>query len=126
MVDIEEITKTITELESGETTFDSCLKLASLYICRDNVLKSKYEDGNNVNDVITEYSDILPSYYKYCDCKKEYQLGYKSEDYVTHSMVDLCTEIEEFIQTLFRNTESPDDRNLIIQTIQKLTKVGEL
>ena len=39
---------TITELENGQTTFETCMKLASLYIVRDNihtdVVKSEYFD----------------------------------------------------------------------------------
>ena len=40
MLNIAEIENTIQELENGNTTFDSCIKLASLYIVREHHLNT--------------------------------------------------------------------------------------
>lgn len=97
-MNLAEINTTIEELEQGNTTFDACMKLASLYTVREHLQH---------DTVIKEYNDILPSYDNYVDCKTQYQLGYISETKVASSLEMLCTEIYEFIYTLHRciNTE---------------------
>ena len=67
MLDMNEIYNTIEDLENENLTFDICTKLASLYILR--------EYNKPADEVITEYNDILPSYRKFCDIKRGYQLS---------------------------------------------------
>ena len=79
MLDLEEINNTIEELENSRTTYDNCLKLASLYIVRENISpKEKPDTDENkaiYNDVVKEYSDILPAYSDYCESKRKYQMN---------------------------------------------------
>ena len=67
MLDLEEIDKTIQELENGETNFGTCQKLSYLYIVREHFAKN--------DAVITEYNDILPNYSKYCEIKRKFKLN---------------------------------------------------
>ena len=90
MLDFEEINNTIEELENGATTFDNCMKLASLYTVR--------EYGNCTSDETSkELHDILPMYSMYCTIKRKYQMRELSQDAVIRSVQDVCQEIKEFI-----------------------------
>ena len=104
MVDLTEIDATIKELENQTLTFDLCQKLSTLYIIRDH-----YKAGV----VIDEYNDILPSYQKFCNVKRQYQLSETSEDSVYKQLELLCSEISEFLQTLYHNTDTQHERDII-------------
>ena len=104
MLDIQQITDTISELEQGDTTFDNCIKLASLYMVRDNY---------PTDVIVEELDDILPQYKRYCDIKKEYQLGNTSKDNVIVAMDKVCKEIKEFLNTLYSYTDIQEERDLL-------------
>ena len=118
MIDIEAINNTIEHLEqSEETTTSVCNKLANLYIVREYFNKPK-------EDIITlELSDILPSYLKYVELKRNYQLKQLDIDTVESAMVILCKEIYEFIQVLYSNTESSVERKEIRNLIEHLEDI---
>ena len=117
MLNLEEISNTITELENGNTTFDACIKLASLYIVRDH--------ANHIdNSVIKEYQDILPQYHKFVEIKRAYQRGEMAENAVENSIKMVCAEIFELIQTLYSNTDMELERIAIKDMIQKLNEIG--
>jgi len=119
-MNIEEINNTIEELENGSTTFDSCLKLASLYIVKEHISHTNLNEFDGIPDVIKEYNDILPQYTEYCDIKTQYQLGKVSQEYVIQSMKNVCTEIHEFIDTLYNNTDTQEERELITATLNTI------
>ena len=121
MLDIEQIRDTITELENGSTSFDNCLKLASLYIVSEN-----YNRGQNASDnaVERELTDILPQYKKYVAVKREYELGNTGEKLVKNAIHILCNEIYEFLHTLYSCTDLQEERDAIHNLIQDLQKVG--
>lgn len=128
MLNVGEIKETISELEKQKTTFDTCHKLASLYIILDHINTNKIYDEhtNKENKVIEEYSDILPSYKKYCEIKRNYQLGLLSDNQIQSSMKSVCLEIEEFILTLYSSTDTEIERSLIhdlLKSIEKKVKV---
>ena len=77
MINLNDITTTIKELESGNTTFDSCMKLAALYTVRDNL---------GENRVTQEMQDILPQYKNYCNVKRRYQMHEIGEAVMFDSM----------------------------------------
>lgn len=104
MLDIEQILDTIKELENSDTTFDNCIKLASLYIVRNN-----YPSDNVEN----ELDDILPCYNEYLKIKKEYQLGKTNKEQVITSMELVCKEIKEFIRALYSGTDMQEERDLL-------------
>ena len=113
-MNIDEINNTITELENGQTTFETCMKLASLYIVRDNI---------HTDVVKSEYFDILPSYEQYAEAKRKYSRGEISIDAVTQRLSFLSEEIYQFIQTLYASTESPEERDILEKLQNKLNIV---
>lgn len=116
MLDVDEIENTIKDLENGDTTFDTCIKLASLYIVLD-----KYKQSERAEDEVElELNDILPQYKKYCEIKRAYQLKITSKDAVLDSMRIVCTEIKEFIENLYSHTDTQEERELITELIMQL------
>lgn len=121
MLDLQEIENTIDKLERGPTTFDSCQKLASLYIVRDEYKKTGPTQVDAGPDVVEqELDDILPQYRQYCQIKTRYQRGEIASDAVLRGLSAVNREIREFIHTLYRSTDFPEERNLILQMIDEL------
>ena len=121
MLDIDIINSTIAELEHGDTTFNSCEKLASLYIIRQYY--SPTESGRNQApdlNVVKELQDILPSYKNYRDKKFNYQVNNDGKDGMLGALSNVCKEIEEFIITLYRSTDTEDERSLLSSMINTL------
>ena len=114
MLDINEIQNTIKQLEDGDTTFDACIKLASLYIVADRL---------NVSDEVeSELSDILPAYQIYKEVKRRYQMNDTTFDKVLSSLAILSQEIDEFIDTLYTGTDDVKERHIIEETLSKLSR----
>ena len=118
-MNLEEINNTIEALENSSTTFGNCEKLASLYICRDHMMAT-HPDSNPA--VEKEYNDILPQYQQYCTVKRRYQLHEITEEPVIASMMNVCTEIKEFIQILYSNTNMENERIQIHNMLTELSK----
>lgn len=121
MIDMQEVLNTIDELENMPTTFDTCMKLASLYIVRDKykpplqtVVDTKYDE------VKQELSDILPAYKKYCTIKRKFQLHEIPASAVITGIDMVCREIDEFIRTLYSSTDMIEERNALKNTIDRL------
>lgn len=121
MLDIEQINTTIEELEQSNTTYDTCVKLASLYIVRDNYNKRVNEAGNSVeDDVEEELDDILPQYRRYVELKRRYQMGEIGERPIEIAIKSVCKEISELIQMLYRCTDMPVERECIKEMVGNL------
>lgn len=121
MLDMQEVLNTIEELENAPTTFDSCAKLASLYIIRDRY-KAPIQpvvDAKS-NEVRQELSDILPAYKKYCTIKRRYQLHELTEKAVIVEINEVCREITEFIHILYSSTDMPEERYAIVEMLRGL------
>jgi len=120
-MDLQVIRNTIADLEASENTFENCSKLASLYIIR-----AEAENANNSNSdvVVRELNDVLPAYRHYIDRKRCYQLGNCVEEPVLGALSAVCTEIQEFIQMLYSNTDMPKERNLIRNLISNLQEIA--
>lgn len=118
MLDMQEVRNTIEELEAGDTNFNNCQKLAILYTVRNN-----YNAGGYVDKVESELSDILPQYRNYCKVKRAFQLQQVTSDKVIFSMHNVCKEIREFIQTLYSNTDIPEEREELKTMVQGLEGV---
>ena len=125
MLDMEQISNTIEELENGATTFENCLKLASLYIVQEKYKNPENRDGKDDMDhiseeVVKELNDILPQYTKYCEIKKNYQLGQLPEEPVLTSLNKVCQELQEFVQILYSSTDMSQERTIIVRTLKEL------
>ena len=121
MVDITIIEDTINELlNEAPTSFETCEKLAHLTITHD-LLKSRLNRKPEGSErALDELHDILPSYYKYVDTKTRYQKYEVVEQMVVIAMQNLCDEITDFITTLYNNTESKAEREVIENMIEDI------
>ena len=121
MLDIDIINETIKELEHRDTDFFNCNNLASLYIVRDHY---KPEYSNEASKSVTsELSDILPEYTKYKEIKRKYQLKEMTESSVILAMQNVCSEIKQFIQTLYSSTDMKEEREQIHNMLVKLAEM---
>ena len=111
-MNLREIEDTIEELENGDTTYDNCIKLSALYSVRDN-LKS---------DTRKELDDVLPLFKMYVAVKTKYQLNELPATSLELAMHDLCKEVSEFIETLYKNTELKEERETIKDMLIKLSE----
>lgn len=114
MLDLQEVNVAIKGLENQDLTFDICQKLASLYIIK--------EYHKTTDDVVNEYNDILPSYRKFCEIKRAYQLSETSEETVYKQLELLCSEISEFLLTLYHNTDTQHEHNIIEEMLTNIKK----
>ena len=102
MLDLEAIEASIGELESADTTFVNCEKLASLYIVREHL-----QDGLKTEiDGITE--ELLPSYSKYREGKKREQLHELPENTCISELSQLCEELKELVLRLYTSTTAAE------------------
>ena len=115
---MKEVENTIELLENGATTFDTCQKLASLYIVR-----NMYADRQNEDIVEQELSDILPMYQRYVKVKTRYQKHEVTEEMVIMAMENVCKEIKEFIQTIYKCTDTSKERELLLQMLSNIKDV---
>ena len=126
MLNLQEVENTIVELENGETTLETCRRLAILYIVRDQHKNTILGDSGACSDeIMQEYKDILPMYKEYCSMKREFQLGRAREDAVVSKLSILCEEIDEFVRTLYFNTNTPAERECIHTVLDKLSGLPE-
>lgn len=107
MINGDIINNIIDELESEDSLFDICQQLAAFYIIQDHMQKDKS------SEVVAEYSDILPEYHKYVEIKKRFQQKQLTESAVLLSMQNVCSEIKQFIRTLYSSTDMPEEREQI-------------
>lgn len=109
-MDMLEIENTIEELENGPTTFDNAIKLSALYNVRDNLN----------SDTEKELEDILPQFKMYVAVKRGYQLKELTADDLKFAMRSMCRDIEEFLETLYNNTELQEERDTIHNMLKNL------
>ena len=108
----------IEELEQSESSLSNIRNLSSLYIVRKEMI-----ENINYDKVQTELDDILPSYIDYIITKKKFQLNEITEQAVFISMQTLCREIREFIQSLYSNTDTPKEREMIRNLIDQIKEI---
>lgn len=109
-MNIEEIQENIHRLENEPTTFTNCQKLASLYICKEQL---KPGLKRMVNDVNKELNDVLPQYSHYIEVRRQYQLHKTGKKELLTVLGCLCQEISEFLEALYSSTESKEEQDLI-------------
>lgn len=115
-MDLSIIEENIRILEESNTTVETVQELSSLYTVYNNL---KYKQ-NPKKSSLQELNDIMPAYDKYCEDRKQSQLGYTNDDAVLHSLKLLCKELQEFIETLYSNTASRKERLAILYLIKEL------
>ena len=113
MVKLDEIREAITEIEEQGVSFQNCERLAALYTIIDHKL-------NEINPVIQEYSEILPSYQLYCKVKRKYEMKDIDEETVRVAVKTLCEEIKDFLVILYSNTNTEMERAEIKKMLNSL------
>lgn len=114
-MNISTINDLIDELEQSDVSLSNVRNLSALYTVKDHLI------GNvKFDNVLAELQDILPSYIKYIDVKRKFQLHEISEDTVYINMKELCREIKEFIQTLYSGTDTQTERDMLKQMIKEI------
>lgn len=111
MIDLDVIDQTIEELENSDTTFFNCQNLAALYIVRDKLGVTKLDK---------EFKDVIPTYRKFCEIKKKFQLHEVPENAVSNAIVNVTKELKEFINTLYSSTDTQIERDVINNMIKDL------
>ena len=114
-MDINTINNLIKDTENSETTLSNIRNLSALYNVRNILLNNKEETRTE-----TELKDILPSYLGYINIKRKYQLHKTTNDNVIIAMKALCTEIKEFIQTLYSSTDTPQEQEIIKEMLKEM------
>ena len=114
-MNLQDINALIEEIEQSELSLSNVRNLSSLYIVRKELIENL-----NYDNVETELNDILPSYIEYVKTKKKFQLNEVTEQAVFISMQTLCREIREFIQSLYSNTDTPKEREMLRNLISQL------
>ena len=111
-MDIKIIDEMIEELEDSDTTYANAADLASLYIVKGRL--------NQSNDNVTkELNDILPAYNVYRDVKRNYQLNGIDKSKVLQQLKFVCRELKDFICKLYSNSDSPEEREIILKTVKE-------
>ena len=116
-MNLQEIEKTIAELENADTTYSNCQKLASLYIVQKHY-NSQTPKLNNI--VVKEFNDILPMYSEYCKIKRKYQSKELPSDAVIDAIKNVSREIKEFIKTLYANVDTVEEKEELTNMIADL------
>lgn len=114
-MDIRIINEVIEDLENKETTQENVQELASLYIVREYIVPKE-----TCSESTSELLDILPHYRKYCNTKRQYQLGETESDSVIESLKSLSNEIYEFLTTLYSSTNMLKERKELEAVIAKV------
>ena len=115
MLNLSEINNLIDDLEQSDTSLSNIRNLSALYNVKSHIIGSKTYDN-----VIKELNDILPSYLQYIEVKRKYQMKEITEEAVITYIQNVCTEIKEFIHTLYTGTDLPKEREIIKQMIKEM------
>lgn len=120
MLDMELIEDSIAELEQDATSYENCIRLASLYICREINKNRNMSVLDTSNDVSNDSNNLFSTYNKYIDAKMRYQQYEVVDKMLIYAMSNLCHELTDFISNLYHNTETTAERALIVEMINNL------
>lgn len=112
---LESINELINELENVDASLSNVRNLASLYIVKQHFIGSEKFDST-----LKELNDILPSYVRYVDTKRKYQMHELPESALYTDMKFVCKEIFEFIQTLYSGTDTTKEQQILQDMINNL------
>lgn len=120
-MNILQIEDTIRELKSLPNTFKNVQNLAAYIIVHDHIQKANLVPSRASGTVSNDgMSDILPAYKSYIDEKLKYQSGNMIIDTLNKTLVLLTKEIEDFILTLYADSESKQSRRTIEKMVERL------
>lgn len=121
MLNLEEIDSTINELENSTTTFETCSKLSTLYIVRDHLQNAVQESLDASEDKTEDETiNVLPSYVRYLEVKRKYQLHETTEDIIVIQLNNVCKELDNFLHLLYSSTDTVNERTVLKNLIANL------
>ena len=109
-MNLAEVNEATKELLNGPLTLSNARNLSALITIQSymkNAIQSK-PDG-----LEQELNDILPQYKEYCNIKRGYQLGKLSDTDLIVAMRHVCKEVNEFLLSLYENTETAEERTML-------------
>ena len=134
MIGEKELLKEIEDYESRQPTYQVCEKLANLYIIYDHLYGNKNEPQHNIPPNYSFYSEepnqeekesVLPAYDMYVESKIAFQYGDIPKEKVLYFLNALSQEIKDFFAMLYRNTDMPEEREIINSLINNIN-VGNI
>ena len=132
MISKKELLREIEELENKQPTYQTCEKLSTLYIIYDHlygeksnsrdfeVMKYSYSSSPEPKTANENKKTLLPSYYSYVEAKEQYQYGDASKEKIIRSFDVLARELKTFFKTLYSNTDTPEEREILNRLIDSL------
>ena len=113
--------RNIKEMKSKEPNAQNMRDVALLELW----LVSKESEGNlsptiKSSHIAKETRDILPAYFDYVEAKRKYQLKEATKEKVIDSLKTLSEELKDLIRVIYRNTDTPEERNLLSQALQQI------
>ena len=109
-MNLTDINDAIETLSESDSTLSNVRNLASLYIVQDRLQNALKTQNNSVE---SELNDILPSYKKYCEIKRKFQLKELTEEAVHKALERVCKEVNEFLHILYSNTDTEKEREIL-------------
>lgn len=100
-------------------SYESCQKLASLFIVREHITK---DTPQRTESTQKQLFDILPTYSTFAELKRKYKLGNAGEKAVEISLKNLCQEIYEFLIALHSSTDTKEEKACIYALLERLEK----
>lgn len=133
MINFEQIQKEISEHENKPLTAENCKILSSLYIIKEHLNKGANTEpkgvieppivspppkSKDVND------NIFKTYTTYVQTKKDYQVQNVTKEKLLYSLEVFSQELKDFFAKLYRNTDTPEEREIIARLIDNIS-VGD-
>ena len=109
-MNLKEVNEAINELLNGPLTLSNARNLSALIVVQSYLQNAVQSKPDSLEQ---ELNDILPRYKEYCEVKRDYQLGKIPKDDIIISMRRVCKEVNEFLLSLYENTETAEERTML-------------
>lgn len=132
MITEKELLIEINKYEQNLNNYQSCEKLANLYIIYDHLYGKQIKTVDplprpeiKVSQNSEADNKVLPTYFYYVQAKKSFQEGNVPKEKVIRTLDALSIEIKDFVKMLYRNTDIPEEREKISKLINDIN-IGNL
>ena len=109
-MNLKEVNDAINELLNGPLTLSNARNLSALIVVQSYLQNAIQSESDSLE---RELNDILPRYKEYCEIKRDYQVGKIPKDDIIISMRRVCKEVNEFLLSLYENTETAEERTML-------------
>lgn len=109
MLNLKDIDASIEYYENQPSSLENCRILADLYTCRKYTTIQSYDNENGFRNAFRSYIGK----------KRNYQLHKESKENLLEAAEILASELSNLISTLYLNTETQNERDILINTLNK-------